>query len=69
MRSILGLPLDTAVRRLEEQGYEVLCRQTSSPRPWAGNEKRVLRALEREPGRIELVYAYFKTDLHWQEKG
>lgn len=61
-----GLPLQEAARRLEAAGYRVDRVETRGPKPWAGNEMRVLRARESGPGRVELIYAPFKTDLFWR---
>lgn len=61
----MGLPLCEAEASLRTAGYLVTSVETKSRKGQPGNEKRVLRARETAPGRIELVYALFKTDLFW----
>ena len=46
---VLGLPLETAIARLEGEGYQVAWEETRSPKPWAGGVLRVLRARETGP--------------------
>lgn len=56
---VLGLPLETAVARLEAAGYRVAWEETRSPKPWAGSALRVLRARETGPKQALLTCAAF----------
>lgn len=56
---VLGLPLETAVARLEAAGYQVAWEETRSPKPWAGGVLRVLRARETGPKQALLTCGAF----------
>ena len=68
MTWVLGLSLSEARKRLEAAGYTVFCVETRSRKGSGGNALRVLRAIERAPGKVELLYSAFKTDLFWTAK-
>ena len=64
MTNVLGLPLETAVARLEAEGYSVEAVEARSLKGVQdGDSKRVIRQLaapDRE-GTVRLVWARFRT--------
>lgn len=66
---VLGLPLETAIARLEGEGYQVAWEETRSPKPWAGGALRVLRAREIGPGQALLTCGAFGLPAGAPEAG
>lgn len=60
MTCVLGMELNKAVLKLNEEGYEVRVKETRSKKGVEGGIPMVVR--QRELGSaVELVYAVFKT--------
>ena len=66
---VLGLPLETAIARLEGEGYQVAWEETRSPKTWAGGVLRVLRARETGPKQALLSYGAFGPTAGTPEAG
>jgi len=62
LSSVLGLPVEEAVRILEAEGCAVRLIETRSRKGVNGNEARVVRQRVLVSGETELIYSVFKTD-------
>lgn len=64
LKEVLGLPLETAVSRLKNEGYEVETVETRSRKGVDGDTFRVVRQREIPGGNVPkvlLTYCAFKT--------
>ena len=67
MTQVLGLPLETALMRLKNEGYEVETVETRSRKGVDGDTLRVIRQrdISSKDGimKASLVYCNFKTEV------
>ena len=61
---VLGYPLASGRKKLEEQGYTVRCVETRSRKGVQGDDMRVIRQklLDADSKTVEIVYAIFHTN-------
>ncbi len=63
--SVLGMELQLACARLEDEGYRVQTQELRSRKGLAGNEARVIRVRMLADDCVELCWSLFKTDLRF----
>lgn len=59
---LLGLPLETALLRCEQEGIPVTLIEVTCRKPLAGNDARVIKAEQTENG-ITLYWSSFLTAI------
>lgn len=67
MTDVLGLPLKTAVARLEAEGRTVRLQEVCCKKGASGTDARVLRTVEEGTTTV-VCYATFQTDVRAEKR-